>query len=219
VNTDPISAADVSSVTLEECFRRAEEEHAKGEAADLEAARASDLWYLAAKKKAKKEGRKWLPEIRARCEAKSIAQRTAYDNMRVAEKWDEVVEFAARCTFPEPKPKRAFIDLRGKMKDENPGGEEEAEAEDSREGPAGPADDQDQERPAEPEPAKDDEQYDYAAALRENWQVAQEEERAAFVLDYLDEVEAGAISAAGRKKLEALETELKAFGQRRSPAK
>jgi hypothetical protein len=43
---------------------------------------------------------------------------------------------------------------------------------------------------AEPEPAKDDEQYDYAEALGENWEGAPDDDRAAFVLSYLEEVEA-----------------------------
>jgi hypothetical protein len=123
---DSTTVTDTSAATLEECFLRAEEANARGEAADLEAARDSGRWYNAAKKQAKKERKPWLPELKARCDAKGISTRTAHSNMRLDEKWKEVLEFAARCKLQEPTSKRAFFELLAK-KNEPPGDNDPAD--------------------------------------------------------------------------------------------
>jgi hypothetical protein len=164
----------MDAATAEECFRRGEEEYAKADANHLHGVKAAGIWYLAAKKKTKDAGKKWGPELKARCKAKGIASRTAHVAMSVARDWNEVMEFAARCTFPEPNSTRAFLDMLKRMKGGDAGLEQDNDDQ-AEEGQAGAA--------------EEEEEYDYAGALIKNWDEASKEDREDFIADRMEQLQ------------------------------
>jgi hypothetical protein len=99
---------DTLAASVEECFRRAQTENDRADAAtetELEAARASGDWLRAAKQKVIDGGGQWLPALK---DHTTLKTRTAQRNMELSEYWTAVVAYASRVSHPIPTSWLAF---------------------------------------------------------------------------------------------------------------